>query len=921
MNKTFNLLLFFLLGTAVIYGQKNFSLKGKVLDQNKKPIEAATIYLSVVSDSTLVNYTITDAKGDFDLQTTKLEVPSFVVASMLGFGDYSKQLNRVSDHLDLGELILFEDSDVLDELVIRADVAPIRVKQDTIEFNAASFKVRPDANVKTLLEQLPGVTVDADGKIKYNGKEVPNILVNGKPFFGADGKIAVENLPAEIINKVQVSDYKSKEQKLTGEKADGETVSINLTIDEDKNKGFFGRINGGYGTDDRYESSLLFNYFKGDSKFSVLASSNNINSTGFSMDEVFDNMRGGRNSWSFNSSFIDQYSGNTGITTSNLIGLNYTDSFKDKVDVAASYVLDDQDNKSKSTSRIENLLPQNRVITFDSDESKNFKNNHKFTFDFEIKIDSTSTLAIVPVYEKTNNKTYYQSSSESFDLNEKLLNTSKLNRFSETDGNTFGNELIYNKRFKNKTSLTFLFENENSNSKTFASNQVSTLFFEGDNGDDIRNQNWINNSHKDFYDLRLKYRIPIASKQTLTVFGGYQNTLEVQNNETFDYDPITNSYSSFNELQSNFNRFLIDEINAGVGYDYNYEKGFFQVNLGSRWAEYELKSLYNQQDFVNKKVDVLPDFRISNSFKFGKSTRLYVSYRFTGSLPSMNQLYAYQDLSSTLSVSQGNGNLKPKLSNGLNLNFSNYDYLTRSGYYIYLGGSYDSRGVMNVVRYDEGFKSFRTYENTSGTGYLYGGASFNKSYKMGVNTLSYELGLNVNANRFKGKTNDVLYSAISQGYTPSVKLTWDYNKVFIVSPSYKYDYNVVDYKDFSVDKTNNFTHKLNLQITSYLPKNFIIGADVGYNYNSMLDDGFKKDFTLLNASVGYKFLKDQLTAKVKAYDLLNQNLSSSRYISPTSIQDTDQLILKRYFIFSLSYKLDKFAGKKKNDGNSFMISM
>ncbi len=919
MNKIFFLTIVFFFGTISLFAQKSFSIKGKISDENKKPLEAVIVYLSQANDSTLINYTITNTKGEFDLQTNVVDVPSFVVASLLGYTDYSKRFEFISDHIQLGEIFLTEDSNVLDEMVIKADVAPIRVKQDTIEFNAASFKVRPDANVKTLLEQLPGVTVDADGKIKYNGKEVPNILVNGKPFFGADGKIAIENLPADIINKVQVSDYKTKEEKISGKTSDGESVSINLTIDEDKNKGFFGRINGGIGTDDRYESSLLANYFNGDTKVSVLASSNNINSTGFSMDEVFDNMRGGRNSWSYNSSFIDQFSTNTGITTSNLLGLNYNDSFKDKIDVSASYVLNNQDNETKSTSRSVSLLPENPVVTLNENSSLNFKDEHKFNFDFEIKIDSTSTLAFVPIYEINSNRSHYNSRSESFDFEDNLLNKSSIIRSTKSDGQKFANELIYNKRFKNKTSITVNFENKNSKDKIFAQNNASTIFFEGVNPNDTRNQNWFTNSHKDSYDLELEYRIPITKKQTITVGGGYVNSLDVDNKETFDYNTVTEQYSNFNELQSFKNRFEVNEIKSGIEYEYKYDKGYFSLNLGSKWTDFDLKSNYDQQVYQNKKTEVLPMISLYKSIKFGKSARLGISYSYSGSLPSTYQLLEYQDLSSTLSVSRGNPDLKPNLSNNIYINFSNYDYLTRSGYYFYSGFTIESRSIMDVVSYDEGFKSFRTFENTSGTGNFYLGGAFNKSYKLGVNTLSYELRLSLNGSKFKGKTNNVLYSALSQGYRPSVKFTWDYDKKIIIAPSYEYGYNVVNYKDYSLDRTNNFTHKMNLQITSYLPEKFIVGVDVGYNYNSMMADGFKKDFTLLNASIGYKFLNDQLTAKVKAYDLLNQNLSSSRYISPTSIIDSDNLILKRYFMFSLSYKLDKFAGKKKESSSIIIM--
>src|SRR5690606_9613086 len=129
MNKIFFLTVIFFIGTAFSFAQKNFSIKGKISDENKKPIEAVTIYLSTVNDSTLINYTITDVKGEFDLQINKVEVPTFIVASMLGYVDYSKQFPSITDHIQLGELFLIEDSNTLDEMVIKADVAPIRVKQ------------------------------------------------------------------------------------------------------------------------------------------------------------------------------------------------------------------------------------------------------------------------------------------------------------------------------------------------------------------------------------------------------------------------------------------------------------------------------------------------------------------------------------------------------------------------------------------------------------------------------------------------------------------------------------------------------------------------------------------------------------------------------------------------------------------------
>ncbi|MEQ3691148.1 MAG: carboxypeptidase-like regulatory domain-containing protein, partial [Flavobacterium sp.] len=318
----------FLLYFTANYSQNTVSLKGKIIDEiTSLPLESATIYLKSINTDAVLDYTISDKNGNFEIKTRKNETSVTFKISYIGYVDYSEKLESINQDKDFGSVKLSENVNTLNEVVVKSEAPPITIKNDTLEFNASSFKVRPDANVEALLKQLPGVEIDEEGKITVNGKEVNNILVNGKPFFGKDGKIATQNLPADIIEKVQVSDTKTKEEELSGQDATSNEKTINLTIQEDKNKGMFGKANVGYGTDERYESSLLFNYFKDVQKISVLGSSNNINSIGFSMDEIFDNMGGGRNSsiWvNDNGSFgINgmQFGGNNGITQSNMIGL------------------------------------------------------------------------------------------------------------------------------------------------------------------------------------------------------------------------------------------------------------------------------------------------------------------------------------------------------------------------------------------------------------------------------------------------------------------------------------------------------------------------------------------------------------------------------------------------------------------------
>jgi hypothetical protein len=307
--------------------QNTIVLKGKILKtQTQLTIESATVFLIRAKDSSVVEYTISDKNGLFKLETKKTPDNLILKIANEDYDDFSLKIDQTTTNKDLGLLYLTPKTTQLKEVVIKSIAPPVRVKKDTLEFNTASFKLRPDANVEALLKVLPGVVIDADKKITVNGKEVNQILVNGKSFFGEDGKVALQNLPAELIKKIQVSDTKTEEEKFTKQASTSNNASINLTIEKDKNKGFFGKLLAGYGTTERYESSALASYFKDKRRISFLGSANNIKATGFSMDEVFDNMGGGRN----NGSRAPRVGTGNGIIKSNLIGLNYTDEwFKD----------------------------------------------------------------------------------------------------------------------------------------------------------------------------------------------------------------------------------------------------------------------------------------------------------------------------------------------------------------------------------------------------------------------------------------------------------------------------------------------------------------------------------------------------------------------------------------------------------------
>lgn len=916
----------FILICSLTFAQKTISLKGKVIDENTKlPIESATVYLSSVKDSTVVDYTITNKLGDFELKIKKISQPINLKVSYVSYQEVKKQLPSITENKDFGNIELKESINKLDEVVIKSEIPPIRIKKDTLEFNASSFKVGADANVEALLKQLPGVEIDEEGKITVNGKEVNNILVNGKPFFGKDGKIATQNLPAEIIEKVQVVDTKTKSEEISGDASGSENKTINLTIQEDKNKGFFGKIIGGYGSDRRYESSLLLNYFKGERKISVLASSNNINSVGFSMDEIFDNMGGGRSrsvyyndDGSFGINSMSFGGGNKGITRSSMVGINYQDKILKKIDQNGSYYFTNSETENTNRTDRINLLPNGRTFTNSTANTLNGSNGHSLGMDFEIKIDSTATIYISPNFQK--NKSQNKSSRNQVTINETFdeLNSSANEDYSENDNVSFTTEASYSKQFKKKNrAMTVNLETEIKQRDNFLNTNSQTLFADA-TPDDIRNQNQFEKQKNNFVKLEVRYAEPLLDSIKLSITSEitYRKIDNLLN--TFDFDNGSNNYDSFNAIQSNETFSKATTFFPSTGLILNKSKTNGRLNFGPEFVTFDAQSNYLGLTTNRNKNYVFPRVKGYISHTISKSKSIYSFYDFGVELPQANQVLPVENLSNPLSSFVGNENLKPTQKHNLYFSFNDYDYQSRSGYYIYSGFNLSKNAVVSSTIFDDNFKATTTYQNVNNGYNSYFGLNWNKSLKKEKRTLRFGAGLNLNYDFSQGLTNAVLFESRGLQVNPKVNMTWSIDGLITISPSYRYTYFKTDFKNYVIENANNFLHNAKLEITSYFPKKFVLGSDFGYTYNSNIAAGFKKDFYLWNVSLGYNFFKDQLLAKVKVYDMLNQNLNNTRTITPTAIVDAENTVLRRYVMFSLTYKLEKFAGKKKNEGGIFI---
>lgn len=889
---------------------QNIVLKGSVIDSKTQlPLEMATVFFSTVKDSTLLEYATTDKNGVFKITTKKFDKPVFLKINYLGYQPYIEEQDGLLESKDFGKLYLLQSTNLLNEVIIKTEAPPIRVKKDTLEFNAASFKVRPDANVEVLLKQLPGFEVDSDGKVTVNGKDVTQFLVNGKAFFDKDGAIALKNLPANLINKVQVSDFKTKKEELAKQESSSDFSSINLTIDEKKNKGYFGKFLGGYGTDDRYENSFIVNFFNNKQKISVLAAANNINSSGFTQDEVFDSMGGGRNSRGNNRT--SGVSGR-GITTSNLVGFNYSDQWSKEFEASSSYNFSNTINENDSKSLQSNFLPTGTIITDSNSKTRIENTGNKANFEFEYKLNPSIRIVVIPKMDQTRSNTNSESSSFTIDENDTLLNESASKSYRENTATNFANSINFNKTFEKKArNLSFELNNNNTNTNSEATNISETIFLQGTRPDDKRNQNSQTYNTYDSYSADIEYTEPITDSLRVRIGSDFGWINTINDLKTFNLDKTSQSYSSINDSQTNYTTSSQNAITPKVGITFEKNNFTFNVNSSTSIIDFNNYSFYLKEATNLNQKYILPYGRAQIRYRVNRSKFFTLRYEYSSSLPSSNQLMPVANLGNPLNTVIGNENLNPNKKSGINLNFRDFNLRTRSGYSVYMRADFFGSEIIKSSDFDDSGKRQTTYENVSGTYSTYLGGNWNKTIKKEAHVLRFGLNLNANYSLDKGFTNTVSYNAKSLGISPSLYLSYDYGELLTLAPSYNYSYNETNFTNTSLNASSNFVHRINLQTTNYWPKNWIFGNDFGYTYNSNISDGFKKDFYLWNTSLSYLFFDKKMTLKVKVYDVLNQNLSATRTISPTTIRDEENTVLKRYAMFSLAYKLGNFGGKER----------
>ena len=775
---------------------KEFKISGTVqAESDKLPLESATVYLERIKDSTLVTYTISDKNGKFSLEDKTTDESLMLYISFVGYQTYSQTVEINKEEINLEQIDMLVDSNALDEVLIESR-APITIKKDTLEFNVKSFKTKKDANVEDLLKQLPGVEIDDEGKIKVNGKDVNKILVNGKPFFGNDPTITTRNLTKDIIEKVQITDTKTKAEAFTGEEGDKENKTINLTIKEENNKGVFGRVAAGAGTDERYEFAGMLNRFDNDQRISFLAGGNNTNSPGFSFGEI-QKMFGRGSRVSFNrggaTSFsIDgrSFGGGQGITKSKNIGANYADKMGEKVEVSADYFYSGSNSENTNSTQRENILPDARYFSDSNSNSYNESNNHSANLEFEIEVDSTFKIDIEPSFRGTNSRNTYSSTEQTRDISDALTNESDISSFVETSGTNFTNDIDITKKFGSKGAFIKLsIDNEIDKAETDDSVNSETNIY-GDLPEDIiRNQYSDGERKLNRFNTNLSYRFPIAKELFLDIKYDYRSDKRDNRRSTYDFDDGTQDYTLFNtELSTDFEN-TNKRSTPALRLTMRNEKFSVSFESGYVFRTLENKDLLRPLLSLERNFEAV-ELRGNFNYRFSPKSSIYSGYRLTNQAPDIIQLSPFQDVSNPLNIVTGNPDLEPSNNHNLYIGFNAFDFQKGTGFYAHLGGNLTSNAVVSKSVIDENFVRNTTYTNVDGNHSAYASATFSKSIKVdSLKTFKYRIGMSSNFNRNVNFNNDVQYASKNTSYSPNAEITFTWKDILELRPNYRVSFN------------------------------------------------------------------------------------------------------------------------------------
>ena len=926
MKKILPLFIFLFLSLTAF--TQSGTISGTIIDQSNAPLPGAHISIHHPWGEE-VKSGISKSNGEFEIKA----VPTGgykIKVTFLGMADFNKEISFDGQTLDLGKITLQEGSSELGEIVVK-EKAPIATQNgDTTSYNASSFKTLADASAEELVEKMPGVIVE-NGEVQAQGETVTQVLVDGKPFFGNDPNAALKNLPAEVISKIEIFDEKSDQAKFTGID-DGETTkTMNIVTKTNMRTGQFGKVQAGYGYEDKYKAGGNFSIFNGDQRISLIGQSNNINIQNFSTEDLLGVVgsggnrrrgggrrgRGGRGGGGGSvNDFLVQQQG--GIATTHAMGINYSDKWGEKVEATGSYFFNLSENNSEENLTRQFIDREGLGEVYDEDSDSNTDNfNHRANLKLEYKINESNSIIMRPraswQVNKGNESLFGQTS-----LGDDLLNQTDNLTTTDLAGMNFSNNVLFRHRFPKRGRTLSL------NVGMGANKQTGDSFLETDEAyfDQMPFTDTLDQSSN--LDVKgwnistnISYTEPIAEGHSLMF--EYRSSYQEEESDriTYDFSPNTEDYTLQNIALSNV--FSSNYLTQTGGIGYNWRKG--KVRFTTR-ARLQIAELNGEETFPNPSGSISKDFInfvpfAMFSYRPSRQENLRVFYRSNSTAPQVQQLQTVIDNSNPLQLSTGNSDLDQSVSHRLFARYQKTNTEKSTVFFILLGGSVQQNHIGNSLFTEE--TSNPIFDEIT----LNPGAQITRPVNMSGywdarSFITYGIPLakiKSNLNFDFGYNYSNTPGMINEESNISKNTTYRGGLVLSSNISEKVDFTISSRTGLTstINTVNEASNNEYITQTSKVKFNVIFGRGIvfrttlNHQLYSGLSDDFNQNYWLWNASIGKKLFKNKLgEISISAFDILKQNNSIQRNITEVYIEDIQTQALTRFVMLNFTYNFRNF---------------
>ena len=907
-------------------------LKGKVVDsENGEALVASTVQVMTTDTARMVTGVITATDGTFNIKKVK-DGNYLLKISYVGYRNFFRPISvKKSENKGtqtIGTVLLVPNSIMLDQAVVTGQMKEVEVKEDTLIFNADAFKVPEGSVLEELIKKLPGVTIE-DGVIKVNGKTVKKILVGGKEFFGNDQNMSMKNLPAEIVDKVKTYDKQSDFSRITGIDDGEEETVIDLTIKKNFQKGWFGNLDAGYGTEKLYSGRLMINRFSEKLQGNVIGNQNNT--------------------------------GNNGNATNKQVGGRLVVALKN-FELGGNIRLNYNKSGSQSWSSNQNFV---RSASYSNSHNANSNRNTNVNGDFKLewKIDTLTTLVLSPRFSKGDSKNSSHNASATFNddpyqngvtdpltQGDRIEDSIKINEnasrnWGNGDNYNVGGNLMLNRQLggkpwfgpsavtgRNGRNISLRMNGTLSENKNKNFNWSNVIYHQRNDSTDLTYRFRNTPSDNKNYSIGLSYSEPILRNLFAQLNYSYNYSKRHSEGQTFDFAKadeigrqLWEDYGQFGLLAPNYFEFLSDSLSRytdninkthNLDFSLRYITQLLNISAGVRVELQNQKMAYQYQGLDTVASRNISRFSptLNARFRFTKQHTLRFTYRGNTQQPEMTDLFTLTDNSNPLNIREGNPNLKPSFTHNISLDYNNYLQATKQSIFGRFSFNTTQNSIANLTEDNEETGGQRTRpENINGNWSINGNVGFNTPLgweKLTLNT-NTTAGLNnhvsylyQNKETFKNNTKN-----LSLGERMSITLRLNN---FDIRANGNITWSKIRNELVATGNQSTFSFGYGLSSTGNFNNGFGFSTDIqmssrrGYSSAAM-----NTNELIWNAQISYKFLaQKRATISLQAHDILNRRSNISRSISATSRSDRETTGIYSYVMAHFIYRFNLFGDKE-----------